>query len=94
MAPQLENVVTVDQAEKDAIDQRVAQLFVRLFTVDCAEEVRPLLAANDTRSLKMAFGMLGEVAAAELMSNPQANAALSGYVQYIPADAFEIFVPK
>jgi hypothetical protein len=93
-APQLEGLVTVDEAGRDAVNQKMAQLFVRLFTVDCVEEARPLIAANDIQSVQMAFAMLGEVAMGELMSDPRAMAAMSGYVEHIPADAFEIFTAK
>lgn len=93
-APQLEGLVTVNEAGKDALDQRLAQLFVRLFTVDCVEEARPLVAANDTQAVQVAFSMLGEVAMGELLSDPRAMAAMTSYVQYIPADAFRIFMPK
>lgn len=88
MAPQLGGVVTVDAAAKDILDRRMAELFMRLFTEDCIEQARPLVQSGDQASIQFAFGMLSEIAMRELLTDPQAMAALTGYVQYIPMDDF------
>ncbi|MEO5706128.1 MAG: hypothetical protein ABIT10_04780 [Alteraurantiacibacter sp.] len=88
-APQLEGLVTVDTQQKDVVDRELAQLFVRLFTQDCAATARPLIMAGDSTSIQMAFSMLGEAAMRELMTNPAAMTALTGYAQYIPPNAFD-----
>jgi hypothetical protein len=93
-APQLEGLVTVDVEARDMLDRELAALFVRLFTQDCVEETRPLVRAGDQASVQVAFGMLGEIAVGELIRDPRAAAIMSNYVRYIPADTFDVFLPK
>ena len=94
MAPQLEGVVTVDNTAKDALDRRMADLFMRLFTQDCVEQARPLVQRGDQAAIQFAFGMLSEIAMRELLTDPRAMAALTGYVQYIPISQFMSVMAK
>ena len=94
MAPQLERMVTVDAAAKDALDRRMADLFFRLFTQDCVDYARPLVQRGDQVSIQAAFGMLGEVAMQELLTDPRAMAAMTSYIQHIPLDRFMAAMAK
>ncbi len=91
-SPELADVVKVDQAAREAIDREMANLFVRLFTQDCFDEARPIVLANDLQSVEMAFGMLGEVAMRELMTDPLATQAMTSYANHIPPDVFDVFL--
>ena len=87
-SPQLADSVTVDADEKLSVDKGMAALYVRLLTRDCVEQVGPLVVAGDQRAIETGFGMLGEIAMRELMSNPQAQAAMMGFTSHIPPEAY------
>lgn len=88
MAPQLSDVVKVDQAAKDAIDREMAGLFLSLFGDRCGEYTKVLLENRDQAGIKAASAMLGEIAMGELLSKPEMSAALGAYQAYIDEAEF------
>lgn len=93
-APQTAGVATLTPGRKVELDKGMAALFTRLMAVDCAKEARPLFAAqNAGESFRVAGEALGRVAISELLSNPQANAALGAYTQYLKKEDFKNVLP-
>jgi hypothetical protein len=78
----MKDAVTVDAAAKDTYDREVAALFSRLLTVDCRDEAKPLVKANDSAGLQAGFGALGRIAMMELMADPSVLSSLTAYVKY------------
>lgn len=93
-APQVAGVATLLPGRKVELDKGMAALFTRLMAVDCAREARPLFAAqNAGESFRVAGEALGRVAISELLSNPEANAALGAYAQYLKKEDFKNVLP-
>lgn len=94
-APQTAGVATVAPGQKAELDKGMAALFTRLMAVDCADQSRPVFAAKDTgEGFRVAGEALGRVAIMELLGNPQANAALGAYTQYLKKEDFKDVLPK
>ncbi len=81
-AESMKSTVTVQPGAKEAADRGMAAIFTRLFTVDCRQEAAPLLKQNDTQGVEAAFGQLGRMAMAELVSDPQVERALGDFARY------------
>lgn len=92
-APQAAGVATLTPGKKDEFDKGMAAIFTRLMAVDCADQARPLFKARDEASFRVAGEALGRVAMEELLNNPQASAALSGYTKYLRQEDFKAVLP-
>jgi hypothetical protein len=82
-SPQLAGAATVEPGRKEQADRVMAQLFTRLLTVDCLNFSRAMLASKGQDAFEVASGTLGQIAMNELMSNPQARAAMGDYLRYL-----------
>ena len=80
----LSRVTPEDQAE---LSREFGELFTRLMTVDCADEIRSLARDQGPSTIGTAFEHLGAVAMQELMGNPAVNAAISGFEKHVDQDA-------
>ena len=91
-SPQITELSAVTAERRKQLDQGFAKLFTRLVTKDCADEVRPLAAAN----LQHAFGdvgkALGETAMEELMNGKDVDEAMGAYAEFISEDDFQAFM--
>lgn len=92
-APQAAEVATVRSGQKMVFDKAMAALFTRMLTVDCAPESRKVFAAKTSEGFRVAGEALGRVAIQELLTNPQANAAIEEYVKYLNKEDFKAVVP-
>lgn len=87
-APQLNDVMVVDQTKKVAADRAMAGLFTRLITSDCKPEAKALFATKDANAFELAGGPLGRIAMRELLSNEKAMGALAAYADYLKDSDF------
>lgn len=62
-------------------DRYVGELITRLLTVDCPSKLR-IAHASDPSAMKKAFGLVGQVAMQELMTNQNVMKTLTNYAQY------------
>lgn len=89
---QITDLSAVTAEHRKELDQGFARLFTRLITKDCANEVRPLAAAN----LEDAFGevgkALGETAMNELMNGKDVDKAMGAYADFISEGDFQPFM--
>jgi hypothetical protein len=92
-APQAAEVATVRPGQKMVFDKGMAALFTRMLTVDCAPESRKVFGAKTSEGFRVAGEALGRVAIQELLTNPQATAAIEEYVKYLNKDDFKAVVP-
>lgn len=77
-------------AEPALNSQQVAGLlFTRLMGVSCAKEMRATLTEGGSAGVHIAFEFLGKIAMQELMSNPEVNAAMSGFERFLDAKQIE-----
>lgn len=87
-APQMKGLVTVDAAQKIEADKRMAAIFTRLMTVDCATQARPLFKAKNREGFEAAGGALGKIAVQELLANAETAKALAAYTAYLNESDF------
>jgi len=92
-APAVADIATVNAATKAGLDKEMAAIFTRLIATDCAELSKPLFRAKNTRAFEIAGEALGRIAVAELLSNKQAEAAMSAFTQYLKDDDFKALMP-
>ncbi|KQN25163.1 hypothetical protein ASE86_02585 [Sphingomonas sp. Leaf33] len=87
--PQMTGVVTVQPGQKEKYDRGMATLFTRLLVTDCPDLSRAVFKLRDNAAFRVAGESLGQVAMQELLTNPQASAALGAYVKYLDLEAFK-----
>jgi hypothetical protein len=70
-------------AVRDPTDKTVAEMFEQLITVQCATQANAAYTEHGTPGLEVAFEELGRLAMMELMSNPDASAAMGTFERYL-----------
>lgn len=79
--PDIKGYLKVSPKTIDKSDQYIGHLITRLLTVDCPKELHAAYMA-DPMAVRKAFGMVGQVAMQELMTNQAVRKALTNYGQY------------
>lgn len=87
-APQMRDVLTVAPGRKEGLDRGMAALFTRLLVRDCPDAAQAVFKLKSNQAFQVAGESLGRVAVQELLTNPQASAALGEYVKYLKAEEF------
>jgi len=75
--PAVAELATVEAAKRDAANEEMADLLVDLLTQKCIAQTEAAIANEGPSSLQASFGVLGQVAATELFSNPNVTTALA-----------------
>jgi hypothetical protein len=86
--PDIKSYMQATPADMRASDEYVGSLITRLLTVDCPAPLKAAYAANPA-SLENAFGVVGEVAMQELMTNEDVNKTLTNYVHFTDTDKID-----
>ncbi|OWY37372.1 hypothetical protein CEK28_16945 [Xenophilus sp. AP218F] len=81
--PQMSDIGGVAPQVRQENLRYVGALMTRLFSDNCTEAVRNANRQGGSDSIRVAFDSLGKLAMQELTANPQVNAALMGFVQYV-----------
>ncbi len=68
---------------RESTDRSIAELFEVLITEQCADEANATYRELGTPGLQVAFETLGQLAMQELMSNEDANAAMTAFDRYL-----------
>lgn len=92
--PEIQPFSNVTEANRDELDKRMAALSTKLITESCRTEARAAIEKEGSESFKTAFGVLGQLAMQELMSNPSVNLSFSRYTKYIDKDKFDSAITK
>ena len=74
--PAIRSLSTVTAEDRDAANQVIGNLFVKLLTDSCREPAKAALRFEGAVTLQQSFQMLGQVAGMELFSNPQVAAVM------------------
>lgn len=82
----IKDYTQVAQADIDASNQYIGGLITRLLTEDCPEIVRAAVQESGSRALEYAFGIVGQVAMQEIMTEQAVSASLGMYEQYLDQD--------
>ena len=87
--PEIANLAHIKPADMSQVDKKMADMFVRLLTVDCKAEAKLALATQKDEAFKEAFGFLGKLAINELMSDQRVKTAFHQFSQYVDEKKFE-----
>lgn len=74
--PAVQQYVTLSASKRAEIDRTFTTLVVRLLSMDCRSEALDALKYEGPSVIESSFSILGQVAARELMNNPQVAAAM------------------
>lgn len=88
-SPRVQDVVKVSAAAQAETDKTMARIVMRLLTVDCVDQARPVLKAKDAAAMGLAFSAFGEIASNEIGADKQVDAALSGFGKLLDDKALE-----
>lgn len=81
--PSLKTVSNLSPQQMQSYDKNIADLVMRLFTVDCKNELQVAIREDGPSAIERGFGILGEVAMMEMMQNPQVAQRMQNFSKYL-----------
>lgn len=81
--PEIKAMSKVTEADVDQVTRSAAATFTKLIAETCAKETKAAVAEGGTAAIQAGFGVLGQMAMQELMSNPQVAAAIGGLEKHM-----------
>jgi hypothetical protein len=75
--PAISSLSTVNAEDRDAANQVIADLFVKLLTESCRDMAKTALKFEGAVTIQQSFQVLGQVAGMELFANPQVAAVMA-----------------
>ena len=81
--PAVKTFVSASEEQADVIDKNMAELFMSLLVEDCKEKAQKAIQYEGRVAMETAFQVLGQVAARDLLSDPDVLKSLSGMEKYI-----------
>jgi hypothetical protein len=86
--PQLRNLVTITDEQRIVFDQDIANLFTRLLTSDCLQELTDAKKTNADALEKLIFAF-SISASEEIYNNPAVSAMSGGFTKYLDISKFD-----
>jgi hypothetical protein len=80
--PAISSLSKVTGADIDKANEAVGALFMKLLTDSCADKTKKAISYEGEAAIQTSFAVLGQVAAAELFSDPKARAVMAGLDKY------------
>jgi hypothetical protein len=80
--PEIRALSNVTPQDQEGLSRFMGGLFTRLVTENCRAEARAVVQGEGSMGLQTAFGILGRMAMAELMTNKEVNAAMSDFERF------------
>ncbi|CAN7537227.1 hypothetical protein LJR164_003784 [Phenylobacterium sp. LjRoot164] len=87
--PEVKPYSKLTTVQHDAVTKKAAALTQRLLTVDCRKETIDALRYEGPATMQAAFGVLGQVAMADLMSDQQVAQGMSNMGTYLDTEKLE-----
>ncbi len=87
--PAIASLSKVTEADKDTADKAIGALFMKLLIESCKPQPQKALRFEEPATLQLSFSVLGQVAGAELFSNPAVAQGMAGLVKYLDAQKLE-----
>ena len=81
--PAISSLSTVTSADRNAANQVIGSLFVKLLTDSCRDPAKSALKFEGPVTLQQIFQVLGQVAGTELFSNPQVAAVMADLDKHV-----------
>lgn len=83
--PAIADLSPVNDTTRDAANQEMAALLVKLLEERCIDQARAAIKSEGSVALQNSFALLGQVAANELFSNPSVAAGLGSLTEFLDA---------
>ena len=94
-SPKTADLAKVDPAKTEQSERQIAAIFTRLLTKDCLSEAKAVArSSNANIGFREAGSALGKIAFQDLVSDPATEAAISGFMRYVPKDDFKVLDGK
>lgn len=81
--PSLKSMSTLTAEEREQINRNMAAMFERLMLQDCRKDAVAAMKAEGPKAVELAFGVMGQRAAQQLMSDPASTAELEKMASYL-----------
>ncbi len=85
--PSVQPMVSVKADQRDAATKKAGVIFSRLLTENCRKESVGALKNEGNSAIGVAFGVLGQVASRDLMSNPNVEKGMGDLGTQLESDA-------
>jgi hypothetical protein len=87
--PAISSLSTIKPAEMDSANQVIGAMFMKLLTESCKVETQKALRFEGPATIQLSFTVLGQVAGAELFSNPLVAKEMAGIEKFIDSKKLE-----
>ena len=87
--PAISTLSTATPADVDSANQVIGVLFMKLLTESCRLQTQKALRFEGPATIQLSFTVLGQVAGAELFSNPEVAKRMSGLEKFIDPGKLE-----
>jgi hypothetical protein len=89
--PEINSYSKATEQDITESDEFIGKLITRLLTDDCSTEFIAAVKI-DPRNVEKAFGLVGQVAMQELMTNQNVTKAITNYIKYVDQDKLNSLV--
>lgn len=87
--PEIEVIEEVSTKQKQKMSKIVAAIMDRLMSEVCVEDFVNVIQYEDDASLQLSFKVLGELAGAELSTDPAVSTYMQDFINYMDKKKFE-----
>ena len=84
--PSVKSIASVSTEQIDNANKETADIFVKLVTQTCKDQTVKAIKYEGQIAIQSSFGVLGQVAMMELISNPEVAAGMAGLEKYMDAE--------
>jgi hypothetical protein len=84
--PGVKAIASVSAKQLDNANKEAADIFVKLVTQTCKDQTVKAIKYEGQIAIQSSFGVLGQVAMMELLSNPEVAAGMAGLQKYMDAE--------
>lgn len=88
--PDVASIASVSEAEREQMDRDTAALFERLVTESCRKQTMDAIRYEGAAiAFQISFGLLGQVAMQELMTDKTVNSGFENFIKYLDMKKLE-----
>jgi hypothetical protein len=87
--PAISSLSTATPADLDSANQVIGALFMKLLTESCKLQTQKALRFEGPATIQLSFTVLGQVAGAELFSDPAVTKGMAGLEKYIDSEKLD-----
>ena len=92
--PDVRSIAAISADQRDALNRDVAEIFQRLLTDSCKGEAKKAMKYEQQTALESSFGVLGQVAAQGLFSDPAVETSMGDFTKYLDEEKLKGIMPK